>query len=245
VTWRQDAYFLAKRALPPIPVVRRHRYGTRLQMDLRRHTGWVLRGPGHHEASYLDSLDKWVRPGTTALDVGSNIGLYAVPLAALVGDDGWVVAIEPDPRNCSLLHRNLHRNGARASVVQAAASSSRGTTSFSRDSLTTATGRIGEEGNLVSGWTRFPTRRDVSIVATVVVDELMGVLGLPAVGFVKIDVEGHEVEVLEGMQKTIAADRPVMLIEVADRNAGAVDAMVHEHGYEVEKGPENWVLFPS
>ncbi len=48
--------------------------------------------------------------GSTVIDVGAHIGYYALRMSKLVGPDGLIVAIEPDPRNYDLLTKNVARN---------------------------------------------------------------------------------------------------------------------------------------
>jgi tRNA G37 N-methylase Trm5 len=57
-------------------------------------------------------LRKLIKPGDVVLDVGANIGYYAVLFGRWVGDGGWVIAVEPEPDNFSLLCRNLAANGS-------------------------------------------------------------------------------------------------------------------------------------
>lgn len=77
----------------------------------------------------------------------------------------------------------------------------------------------------------YPGARDI----TVPVRTLDGVYGGDA-GFIKIDVEGHEIEVLEGARETIARSRPIFLIEVVERlspnGVRTVTSFLGERGYE-------------
>jgi FkbM family methyltransferase len=78
--------------------------------------------------------------------------------------------------------------------------------------------------------------------------------GIGGVGFVKIDVEGHEVEVLKGAAATIGSSRPIVLIEVRDRNLPAVESWFQDLEYErrslsdltpAAASPGNYIYIPS
>ena len=66
---------------------------------------------GGFETREIELLCSFVKPGDCVLDVGANIGLYSLALSGAVGPSGRVVAIEPDPDNLALLHKNLRANG--------------------------------------------------------------------------------------------------------------------------------------
>lgn len=86
----------------------------------------ALRQDGRWEPQESDFLRATLRRGDTFLDVGANIGYLTLLGAAAVGPEGTVLAIEPEPRNVSLLRANIWRNGARATVLPLAAFSRTG-----------------------------------------------------------------------------------------------------------------------
>lgn len=64
-----------------------------------------------------------VMPGDVVLDIGAHIGYYTVLAARSVGNEGRVIAFEPDPQNYSLLVKNVAKNGYRnVTAVQKAVS---------------------------------------------------------------------------------------------------------------------------
>jgi len=60
-----------------------------------------------HEPTATALLKTFLREGMTILDIGANIGYYALLEARSVGPSGRVVAVEPEPRNAALLRRNV------------------------------------------------------------------------------------------------------------------------------------------
>ena len=74
-------------------------------------TFWASRSIESIRAEVTTFLKAHVGPGQTAIDLGANIGYFTLLLAQLVGQDGQVVAFEPDPENFQLLERNVRANG--------------------------------------------------------------------------------------------------------------------------------------
>jgi FkbM family methyltransferase len=144
---------------------------------------------GERELDHKWIMDQVFWPNARVLDVGANIGYYAVMESLLVGDDGLVVAVEPSPENFSLLKKNIELNNRKNIVSRCSAvSNESGKREFwlARESnLNTFYKPILEKrGNLVGSI-------EVS-VATVsdLTDEFGGF------DFLRMDIEGHEVQVL-------------------------------------------------
>jgi hypothetical protein len=84
-----------------------------------------------------------------------------------------------------------------------------------------------------------------STTALQVQTQTLDSLGLLDVGFLKIDVEGHELSVLRGADKTIASNRPIVLIESEARHArgapaNVIDLMRDRHGYQRAAFVRRW-----
>lgn len=161
-----------------------------------------LRGRREPELALLP----WLVPvGRTALDIGANAGGYANALCKL---GGRVVAVEANPVLASELRRMFQ---GRAEVINAAASNVDGEIML----------RIPLKGSSAAGLATVETDNLLggSDVQTVAVPAMrIDDLDLPDVGFIKIDVEGHELAVLEGARNTIARCRPTLLVEAENRH---------------------------
>ena len=145
------------------------------------------------EQSVISSL---VYPGDHAIDVGAHIGLFARVLAARVGPHGRVVAYEPDP---SSLHRNM-AEFPQVLVRTFAVGAREGTVRFLSE-------RSGALSRVVSDETPL-NKRGVRHVMSVTIDMEVRRLRLPAVDFLKIDVEGYEEHVIQGAARTLQSDHP-------------------------------------
>ena len=152
-------------------------------------------------------LAEWVKEGDWALDIGANIGHYTKRLSELVGATGRVLAFEPVGTTFHLLSSNArHFAHANVTLLQAAVSDGTGVRGMKIPSFGTGLknyyeAELTEEGG-----------GDVSVM-TLSVDRL-GLAG--HVALAKIDAEGHERAVLEGMKGLLAAQRPVLIVETGD-----------------------------
>jgi FkbM family methyltransferase len=150
---------------------------------------------GYWEMWVTEAICNYVRPGMRCIDVGANCGYFTLLLAELVGEKGEVVAYEPVVEFVNLLRKTIEINGAPAQVLPRAASNARANKAFYVSEV------YGGSGSL----SRFDGSRPISGlqsgVATSKIDDDLGAL---RIDFVKIDVQGHEMEALEGMQGIIS-----------------------------------------
>jgi FkbM family methyltransferase len=148
----------------------------------------------------------WLRAGMTVLDVGAHVGQYTLLASGLVGPAGRVIAFEPHPVLGPVLRRNVSRAGGQNVTV-----------------LAVALGRAPGPGTLVlhppdnfGGSSLRPgdasTDHARATVEVTTLDEALGRLGGPPVDLAKIDVEGAELDVLEGARGTLAANPGIVLI---------------------------------
>jgi FkbM family methyltransferase len=147
-----------------------------------------------------------LKKGGFFIDVGAHIGTQTIYALATAVFDG-ALAIEADPHNFEILRRNVEINGlsGRVRLFQGAASASQGEAPLTRD-------RQNFGGHsLEPGMVRSPAER--LTVRTERLDDILGHCGLSPsqVGLVKIDVEGHELQVLRGMTDLRAWRVPLMI----------------------------------
>jgi FkbM family methyltransferase len=179
--------------------------------------------------TYAELFVRSLRPGMTVIDGGAHTGLYTLLAARAVGLDGLVLAFEPDRYNLSALHFNVRRSGAVNIVVTPKAlSTAPGTATFYE---TTST--IG------SSLLERPDSRRHTVETTSVDAELDGRAITELL--VKLNVEGAEPLVLEGMRETLARVPAATLfievnpplLEAAGTDVGAFLAGLEADGFEV------------
>ena len=187
--------------------------------------GFDLFVHGIWEAHLVRLLPHLKLAGKTAIDVGANVGTYTLRLSDAVGAAGSVIALEPDPQTNAWLRRNVQQNGcSNVSVVQAAAGSAPAVARFANDLVNRGNHRI------VGG--RESHDRTVEVVT---VDSLTEGLPANSVGFVKIDVQGFELEVVKGMLDTLRRN-PACIIQLelnahVDGRTGQLVALLQEMGW--------------
>lgn len=146
-------------------------------------------------------LDRFVRPGATVVDVGANIGYNAIHAALLAGQPGRVYAVEPTPDNLAVLRANVAAASlANVVVAPVAAGRSAGTRDFFVRGARSAVNSLFAESC-------YAAVTEVLQVPVMPLDDLVD----GGADVVKIDVEGAELDVLEGMPRLLRA-RPAALI---------------------------------
>ena len=162
-------------------------------------------------------------PGQTVYDVGANMGFVSLSLSKQVGPTGTVFAFEPVPQNLALLHANVEANHiSNIRIFDYAASNQCGEAVIKMtNNLSTA--------SLV--WhTNDPSASKFN-VKTITIDQLVHREEIRKPQFVKIDVEGAEGLVLEGMRETIASSKPTIFLECSEIGRQATWSLLHQAGY--------------
>lgn len=223
----------------------------RLEVPLKvQGIGTVLTVFGHRELDHLHIIDTLLRPGTVVLDIGANIGYYAVIEGRRIGPDGFIYAFEPDPRNVAFLRRNLQLNGLadRSEVSPDAISDSNGSVTFQIAEMSNlnSIGRTRIDENQ-AGEARGLARRSYMneiAVRTVALSDFLTSCERP-VDLIRMDVEGHEVEILGSLaqllerQPDFARAPRAIIFEphsweyTAERDLNAVLSTLMRHGYRI------------
>jgi FkbM family methyltransferase len=174
---------------------------------------------GVYDLAVSEALWRLADPGEVALDVGGNLGYMTALLAARVGPRGRVLTFEPNPEVVELLRRNLEGwRGAALELHEVALSSTAGRATLAAGGQA---GNLGEASLGEGG-------------AEVVTRTLDDVLGDRSVGVMKLDVEGHELEVLLGGRRTLSEGRVRDVVFEDHEGAGSpVWSLLRDHGYEV------------
>ena len=157
---------------------------------------------GIHEEFETGFVKKIIQKKDTVLDIGANIGYYTLIFAKLVGDDGKVFAFEPEPSNFSLLEKNVEINGYRnVELAQKAASNKIGKMKL----------YINEKN--AGGHMIYDTHENRNVVEIDVtrLDDHLNNLSTP-INFVKMDVEGSEIDVIEGMKDILQKTKDIIIM---------------------------------
>jgi FkbM family methyltransferase len=175
-------------------------------------------------------IESSVQSGQIFYDIGANIGVYTILAARQVGPKGKVYAFEPHAANFTRLIENVIQNRLQQVVVPCgvALDSREGFAAFTYDSARAGTShsQLLPSADVGSG------EIDELKYATTV-DRLLDVGRMAAPHHVKIDVDGNEHRILEGMVKLLASSKaPVTLqVEMNEPHAAASRALLQAHGY--------------
>ena len=150
---------------------------------------------GERELEHKLMLERVLKPGMSVLDIGANIGYYALIELSLIGKNGNLIAVEPSKQNINLLTKNLVLNGYHnVEIHNKAISDINGYKKLYMSHMSnlntfhdTGTGQLHLTGEKI-------------LVETMTVPNLMNNRKLD---LIRMDVEGHEVEVLNGLLPAI------------------------------------------
>ena len=149
---------------------------------------------GTYEKYTTILFKRFVGGGMNVIDIGANIGYYTLLAAKLVGDKGKVFAFEPEPRNHTLLLKNIELNGYKNIIPrQQAVSSKSGKVKLFLHEV---------ESGAHSLYEVRKDAREAIVVDAVSLDEFFAGKEYP-IDIIKIDVEGAEMTVLLGMPKIV------------------------------------------
>jgi FkbM family methyltransferase len=166
--------------------------------------------------------------GQTVLDIGAHIGFYTLMAARQVGSTGKVIAVECDPSNFNMLKRNVDMNNFKNVItVNSALSDVDGYVKMylAWDSaLTTGDAKRHKQKHV---------RACVSL-RSMKVDTLLNQLGIHYVNWMKIDVEGMEMQVLRGAARTLLQSPCIkIIIEISQENLREVLEYLQGFGFSV------------
>jgi FkbM family methyltransferase len=198
---------------------------TRVQFELRRinFSRQIRRGNFVPDEPEIAEITRYVRSGDWVVDVGANVGHYTCHMAGCVGPEGRVLAFEPIPTSFALLASNVRAAGAaNVTLFNVALSSS--------VSVAGMTVPAYEHTSLPNYYqARLSSSGNVRVLCLP-----LDVIPIPeAVRLVKIDAEGHDLEVLVGMESLLKRDRPMLVVEASQNGPAAL--WLRERGYSIRK----------
>lgn len=215
---------------------------------------WVVRDdvvsrriarPAEYEADERRLVDALVGPGMRVFDIGAHHGFYSLLASERVGDDGSVTSFEPSTRERRRLRLHLWLNRRSNVTVEPLALGSRAETADLYVCEGVQTGCNSLRPPAVEESTR-------SVPVTVdTLDDYCRRRGIERIDVVKMDVEGAELEVLKGGERSLDDLRPVILCEVADKRtapwgyrAWEICAFLAERDYDLYRVAEGGGIEP-
>jgi FkbM family methyltransferase len=184
------------------------------------------------EARCSELLTRLPLQGQTVLDVGGSYGYYALLLSRLVGPAGRVYTFEPDWHSFARLTQNLALNDTRNVLAVPLAASNLACRLMSWQSF-----ESDPWNSRLTDSTESSPSAEVTAVPVTCLDEFTGTVGIEdKVRLIKIDVEGTELMVLQGVVELMKATKPLLLVELHSATiARQVCDFIEGHGYAWER----------
>jgi FkbM family methyltransferase len=199
--------------------------GGLIYLDVDESPAMRQRVDGRYERKKVAALQRLLEPGMTFVDAGSNKGDFALIAARVMNDQGRVLAFEPAPENCRWIAASVELNGYRCITLFELA-------------LSDTDGRVPLYIGEWSGWhslRRRPKAQKSIEVEARTLDSVLAETGDPHVDVLKIDVEGAELDLLRGAERTLGDRRLFAVLVEVHPNFGVATAEVCDllagHGF--------------
>jgi FkbM family methyltransferase len=181
--------------------------GNSFYCDLRDTISREVCFTGYYEPQETALVRSILRPGMSFVDVGANWGYFTLFAASLVGSNGRVLSLEPDPRLFKILQENVTRSQLnQVTVLQVAAAHEPGTLKLA--------GYREDDGNF--GLSRivasYGSEQSVFQVKSDSLDHILNRQSLNSVDLMKMDIEGAEAFAIRGLRESLAERRVKRLL---------------------------------
>jgi len=169
-----------------------------------------------HEPVNTKVISKLLHKGMTCIDIGGNIGYYVFLERKLVGDSGQIITFEPLRRNFEYLEKNIQNHKFKNITTYNFACGNRD------DEMTFFINKKSNGCQVIrEGVTPpDPSLGTLSSVPVRILDPIIEDLKLSRVDFIRMDVEGFELNILKGLKKTIEKFKPIISLELHKRQLG-------------------------
>jgi FkbM family methyltransferase len=203
-----------------VPILRGPLRGKRWIVGAASHAYWV----GTYEVEILNAFAASITQGCSVYDVGANVGIYSLLASSRTGPSGKVYAFEPLERNLRYLRRHMTLNHVQNCVIlETAVCDTEGTRRFAQAAQDFSMGHFSSEGDLL-------------VPSTTLDNCTYGEEGFRPPSVVKIDVEGAELEVLQGASRALSEFHPKIFLEIHGTQLHSdCRAFLAEKGYSIEE----------
>lgn len=187
---------------------------------------------GYTEPELFALYARIIKPGMVIVDAGANIGLHTLFFSRLVGNRGRVCSFEPDPRNFARLEEHLALNQIKnVTAVPCALGKLKKTAALFHDSSDSSRSHIVSD---------VKSHKDLSLVQVLSLDDYAVSQSLDEISFLKADVEGHELPLLQGASDLMSRGAiKVLQLEIETHNLersgtreSTILELLHRSGYE-------------
>jgi FkbM family methyltransferase len=210
---------------------------------------------GTHEPLATEILESELAPDMVCIDIGANIGYYALLESKIISKNGKVIAIEPVPSSIGLLKRNIAlqeintsgstsgNNNNNIEVYNLAIGDVDGKVDFVITQFSNLNRVLLENEHrynaAISDSSGTIVSNNIITVASKRLDTFVSERRIGSIDFIRMDVEGHENKIIKGMQQTLMKYKPLLMIEVHKDYLGTRETIdflleLKSYGYELK-----------
>ena len=176
-----------------------------------------------------------LKKGDIVVDAGANIGVITVIFSKKVGDTGKIIAIEPEEENLRLLEMNIKKHSLKNVIVI-----KKGLYCKKDKKLLT----LHSSGDHTL-YDKFMREGEKVAIEVDTLDNLLKELKIEKVDFIKMDIEGAEIDAIKGMEKTLLK-KPKLVIAAYHLHDGeptykVLAPYLRELGYNIKIGPKGFI----
>ncbi|WP_316811419.1 FkbM family methyltransferase [Pedobacter heparinus] len=225
-------------------IINHHYTGKKLVLNSYYHKGYWYYGKKREETT-MNQFKDIIKKGDFVLEIGGHIGYITTFFASLVGEKGRVLVFEPGSNNLPYLKKNIsYYNTSNIKIEEKGAGDHDGIETFFLDPLT------GQNNSFVKDFDGFYINRQQSVEReSEYMDEKVEMMRLDSYfagksqlpNFVKIDVEGFELNVIKGFLETIKKNRPEFMIEI-QKDESTIINLFKDLGYKIQNENSEEIL---
>ncbi|MGY5142912.1 MAG: FkbM family methyltransferase [Candidatus Nitrosopumilus sp. bin_32a] len=164
-----------------------------------------------HEPLSTKLFEEFLKPGMVCMDVGSNIGYYVCLESKIIGKEGKIIAIEPSPLNFKYLQKNVElQEKSNIELYNFACGDKDGEINFSVSNRSNWSRVVSDDlvdapPDAIIETVTIPIKKIDSFIDEKLIDKL---------DFVRMDVEGYEKNILQGMKQSLQKFKPLIQLEM-------------------------------
>jgi len=184
----------------------------------------IIVDTGQFEDGEIEWVIDYLNEGSVFFDIGANVGIYSISVAKK-SSDIHIFAFEPVPNTAQIFKENINKNNVSSniSLIEEAVTNTEGFVNITMDF---------HSSNYV---TSYDSSYNCKLVKSTTIDSFVETNKVPRIDLIKIDVEGGETYVLKGAIKSIAAFKPVILVELTEQtNQKFADRANHDYSESIQ-----------
>lgn len=217
--------------------LKHHYTGFNFILNSYYHKGYWYHG-SKREINTINHFQRLIKPGDQVIEVGAHIGYFSTLFAKLVGQDGRLIVFEPSKENLSYLEKNISFMPiylqTNVTVVEKGVGDLNGSLDFYLDPITGQNNSFLNDFNGFIENRKFSAQKDAIVkkvkVPIITLDDFLSTNDyFPT--FIKIDVEGYELNVIKGMRASISKYRPNLMIEIQKDENEIIDFFINSDYY--------------